>query len=318
MDKESFLSRVRLRHLNCFIVVARERNLGRAAAQLNLTQPAVSKTLTELEEIVGQRLMERGRQGARLTREGEILLPHALAVLDALEAASGALGRGRMPDADAVFIGALPSVAPDLLPASLAAFRHEHPDSRVQVLTAANVPLLEALKSGAVDVAIGRMSDPESMVGLTFELLYVEPLVFAVRPGHPLLAEESPSLAAVLSFPLIVSTPGTVPRHNTESLFHASGLRLPATCVETVSVSVARLLCLRSDCVWIAPAGAVREEQALGALAQLPIAAAGTEEPVGLIRRSEGSLGPCTLHLVELLRRAAVSRRSFAPHAPSG
>lgn len=310
MDTEGFLSRVRLRHLHCFIVVARERHLGRAAEQLNLTQPAVSKTLAELEGIVGQRLLERGRQGARLTREGEILLPHALAVLDALEAASGALGRGRLPDAEAVFVGALPSVAPDLLPDCLATYRTERPDSRVEVLTAANAPLLEALKSGAVDVAIGRMSDPETMVGLTFELLYVEPLVFAVRPGHPLLAEPNPSLVAVLSYPLIVSTKGTVPRHNTESLLHASGLRLPDNCVETLAVTVSALLCLRSDAVWIAPAGAVREERTRGILAQLPIPATGTEEPVGLIRRSEGSLGPCPLHFIDLLRRAAASRRS--------
>src|SRR5574340_306649 len=93
------------------------------------------------------------------------------------------------------------------------------------------------------------LRDPESMVGLTFERLYVEPLVFAVRPGHPLLAEPNPFLAAVLDYPLIVSTKGTVPRHNTENLFHASGLRLPDNCVETLAVTVSALLCLRSDAV---------------------------------------------------------------------
>jgi len=312
METDAFLSRVRLRHLHCFITVARERHLGRAAEQLSLTQPAVSKTLAELEDIVGQRLLERGRHGARLTREGEILLPHALAVLDALEAAGGALGRGRLPDAEALFVGALPSVAPDLLPACLQAYREQRPDSRVEVLTAANMPLLEALKSGAVDLAIGRMSDPQSMVGLTFELLYVDPLVFAVGPGHPLLAEAKPSLVATLAYPLIVSTQGTVPRHNTESLFHASGLRLPANCIETLAGTVASLLCLRGEAVWITPAGAVREQVAHGILAELPIPATGTEEPVGLIRRSEGSLGPSPLHFIDLLRQAAAHRRGTA------
>jgi len=80
--------------------------------------------------------------------------------------------------------------------------------------------------------------------------------------------------------------------------------------VETLAVTVSSLLCLRSDAVWIAPAGAVREERTRGILAQLPIPATGTEEPVGLIRHSEGSLGPCPLHFIDLLRRAAVSRRA--------
>lgn len=106
-----------------------------------------------------------------------------------------------------------------LLPDRLATYRKERPDSRVEVLTAANAPLLEVLKCGAADLTIDRKSDPESMVGLTFELLYVEPLVFAVLPGHPLLAEPTPSLAAVFDYPLIVLHQGhrAPPQHRASS-----------------------------------------------------------------------------------------------------
>src|SRR5580704_17030794 len=70
----SALSRIRLRHLSCFVVVAQERTLARAAERLHLSQPAVSKTLTELERLAGHQLVERGRGGTQLTQAGERFL----------------------------------------------------------------------------------------------------------------------------------------------------------------------------------------------------------------------------------------------------
>ncbi|WJJ93775.1 LysR family transcriptional regulator [Neopusillimonas aromaticivorans] len=91
------MNRVRLRHLQCFVTVAQEQNLGKAAERLNLSQPAVSKTLTELEQMAGQQLVVRGRFGARLTTDGEHFLAHALSVTEALDDAARALSKGGNP-----------------------------------------------------------------------------------------------------------------------------------------------------------------------------------------------------------------------------
>src|SRR6266851_257639 len=90
------LSRIRLRHLTCFVVVAQERTLARAAARLHLSQPAVSKTLAELEDLAGRRLVERGRAGTALTPAGERFLKYAVDVTQALKSAAEAL-TGTMP-----------------------------------------------------------------------------------------------------------------------------------------------------------------------------------------------------------------------------
>lgn len=79
-----FNQRIRLRHLHTFVAVAQQGTLGRAAETLSLSQPALSKTLNELEELTGVRLFERGRLGAQLTTMGEQFLTHAVRVLDAL------------------------------------------------------------------------------------------------------------------------------------------------------------------------------------------------------------------------------------------
>jgi pca operon transcription factor PcaQ len=309
MDKDLFSSRIRLRHLHCFVAVAQEQHIGKAAAKLALSQPAVSKTLAELEEQLGSQLFERGRHGAQLTRQGELFLGHALAVLEALSAARNVLGGEQAQTIDTLHIGALPTVAPDLLPQALATFHTLRPNSRVLVETGTNATLLARLKAGELDFVLGRMADPEMMVGLAFELLYVEPLVLLARPDHPLLQSTQPRLDEVLGYPLVVSPTGTIPRHNTESFLQSRGLRLPGNCVETLSVSLARLLTLQSDYIWFAPAGAVRDDLERRLLARLPVPTDRIEEPVGLLLRNEGQLNPAAHELVEQIRMLAAAQR---------
>jgi LysR family pca operon transcriptional activator len=311
MDNEQFKRRVRLRHLDCFIAVAKTRNLGKAALQMRLTQPAISKTLNELEAILGVKLLARNRLGAKLTRDGDIFLTHSVAVIEALNAAKAAIGSEQGAQNEILQIGALPTVAPYLLPLVLADFQRRYPQAKVVVQTATNTTLLQMLKTGEVDFALARMSDPEMMVGLSFELLYVETLVLAVRPGHPLAGADNAALNEVISYPLIVSAKGTTPRHNTESYFQSNGVKLPANCIETLSVSLARQMTRQSDTVWITAAGAVRADFNDALLVKLPVTMMGTEEPVGLFRRSEGTLDNTALTCIGLLREAALAERGL-------
>ncbi len=115
-----YVRNVQLRHLRCFVAVAQERHLARAAKRLALSQPAVSKTLSELETMAGTRLVERGTAGRRgvqgLSVAGEQLLAHALRVLEAVDAGAHALAPSSGARLERLRIGALPSVASSLLP----------------------------------------------------------------------------------------------------------------------------------------------------------------------------------------------------------
>jgi DNA-binding transcriptional LysR family regulator len=113
----------------------------------------------------------------------------------------------------------------------------------------------------------------------------------------------------VLAYPLVIATPGTVPRHHTEALFQTHGLRLPAGVTETLSVSVARLLACRSDAVWITPERAAGDDLAHGQLARLDIVTSGTKEPVGLLRRSAATPSELASAFMELLTELAQTPR---------
>lgn len=304
MEKNGlFNQRIRLRHLHTFVAVAQQGTLGRAAETLNLSQPALSKTLNELEQLTGTRLFERGRLGAQLTLVGEQFLTHAVKVLDALNSAGQALNRKEGLNNDIVRIGALPTAALGILPTVIGQFHKQQKDITLQVATMNNTMLLAGLKSGEIDIGIGRMSDPELMSGLHYELLFLESLKLVVRPGHPLL-QETVTLSRVMEWPVVVSPKGTVPRQNAEALLQSQGCKMPAGCIETLSASLSRQLTVDFDYVWFVPSGAVKDDLRRGVLTALPIATQGAGEPIGILTRVDATLTPGTQTLLSAIRKS--------------
>lgn len=304
MEKNGLFSqRIRLRHLHTFVAVAQQGTLGRAAETLNLSQPALSKTLNELEQLTGTRLFERGRLGAQLTVPGEQFLTHAVKVLDALNTAGQALNRKEDASADVVRVGALPTAALGILPAAIGRFHQQQKSTSLQVATMNNTMLLAGLKSGEIDLGIGRMSDPELMGGLNYELLFLESLKLVVRPGHPLL-QETITLSRVMEWPVVVSPKGTVPRQNAEALLQSQGSKMPAGCIETLSASLSRQLTVDYDYVWFVPSGAVKEDLRQATLVSLPVPTQSAGEPIGILTRVDIPLSTGAQMLIAAIRKS--------------
>ncbi|EKS9364999.1 LysR family transcriptional regulator [Salmonella enterica] len=304
MEKNGLFSqRIRLRHLHTFVAVAQQGTLGRAAETLNLSQPALSKTLNELEQLTGTRLFERGRLGAQLTVPGEQFLTHTVKVLDALNTAGQALNRKEDASADVVRVGALPTAALGILPAAIGRFHQQQKSTSLQVATMNNTMLLAGLKSGEIDLGIGRMSDPELMGGLNYELLFLESLKLVVRPGHPLL-QETITLSRVMEWPVVVSPKGTVPRQNAEALLQSQGCKMPAGCIETLSASLSRQLTVDYDYVWFVPSGAVKEDLRQATLVSLPVPTQSAGEPIGILTRVDIPLSTGAQMLIAAIRKS--------------
>jgi DNA-binding transcriptional LysR family regulator len=303
MDKNSlFNQRIRLRHLHTFVAVAQQGTLGRAAETLNLSQPALSKTLNELEELAGARLFERGRLGAQLTTLGEQFLVHAVKVLDALNHAGQSFNAPQPGRPVVIRLGALTTAAMGMLPQILDRFHEQQPNTTVQVATLHNNVLLAGLRAGEFDIGIGRMADSEMMAGLSYELLFLESLKLVVRPEHPLLSDNV-TLSRAMQWPVVISPEGTAPRRLAQHMLDEQGCSLPANCVETSSTSLARQLALRYDYVWFVPSGAIKEDLSHNAVTALPINSPGPGEPVGIITRSGHHLSLSAEVLLATIRK---------------
>ena len=296
--------RIKFRHLQCVLAVARLGSLQRAAEALAISQPAVSKTLKELEALLGVRLLERGRKGAELTTAGAAFARHAQASVGALRqaVASVAPGPGR---SGPVRLGALPTVAPALIAQLLHQLDRQAEGSsanHLRVHSGTNPELLGLLRQGELDLVVGRFAEPSLMLGLSFEHLYTDPLVLAVRPGHRLLGRSQAELMAhLLEHRLILPLPDTAIRHAADNFLSQRGLGRPARLLETLSVSLARQHTLASDAIWFTPLGTVRTELQTGQLGRLSIDTKGTEEMVGLILRADQRPGPAQQQVIDAL-----------------
>ncbi|RKP55933.1 pca operon transcription factor PcaQ [Pararobbsia silviterrae] len=312
MESTTANNRVKFRHLQCFLAVFQLGSVQRAASSLSITQPAVSKTIAELESILGIALFERGRRGAVPTREGRLFAPHANESVAALREGVDKLMRHGTNLPATVSIGVLPTVAGALLPAALATFRAAWPGVSVQVWTDANTRLLERLRATEIELVVGRLSDPDGMAGMSFEHLYREPLIVAVRAGHALCGESAITAAMLARHPVVVPPLGTLIRQSAESVLTAFGATALSSFVETLSVSLGRALTLANEAVWFVPAGAVEHDIERGLLVRLPMPFAGTDEPIGLIRRNDHGPSPTGESLLEAIRAAARARPAVA------
>jgi LysR family transcriptional regulator, pca operon transcriptional activator len=279
-------SRIRLRHLQAFLEIARRRSVSRAAEALHLTQPAISKTLAELETILGVALMTRNRAGAALTAAGEVFLHYAATSHAALRQGIDALAQTRMAAATPLAIGALPSVAARVIPGAILAFRAMRPDAIPRIVTGPNRYLLDQLRAGALDLVVGRLGSPEAMKGLSFAQLYSERVAIVVRPGHPLIA--TPDLARLPDFPVLLPEPGAAIRAIAERFLVANGIGELRDRIETVADAFGRAFTRQTDAVWIISRGVVALDLADGALAELPFDMGDTSGPVGLTLRADG------------------------------
>lgn len=298
--------RIKFRHLQCVLAVARLGSLQRAAEALAISQPAVSKTLKELEALLGVRLLDRGRKGAELTATGAAFARHAEASVGALRqaVASVAPGPGR---SGPVRLGALPTVAPALIAQLLHQLDQQaqgsgSPPTHLRVHGGTNPELLSQLRQGELDLVVGRFAEPSLMLGLSFEHLYTDPLVLAVRPGHRLLGRNQAEIVSrLLEHHLILPLPDTAIRHAADNFLSQRGLGRPARLLETLSVSLARQHTLASDAVWFTPQGTVQNDLQSGQLGRLSVDTKGTEEMVGLILRADQRPGPAQQQVIDAL-----------------
>lgn len=300
---------IKTRHLVTFVEIARQTGVGKAAALLNISQPAVTRTLRELEEALGVALVERDGRGIRLTAAGEEFRRHAGNSLAALQAGVDAVGRSGMADGPRLRVGALPTVSARIMPRAATLFLAAG-DARMRIVTGENAVLLDQLAHGALDVVVGRLAAPERMLGLSFEHLYSEQVVFAVRMGHPLLAAGPFDVRAIAAFPVIMPTATAIIRPAVERLLIAHGLpRLPGR-VESVSDSFGRAFLRGTDAVWIISEGVVAGDIADGVLAALPVDTSETRGAVGLTLRVDQERTPALELFMRAVREAASEART--------
>ncbi|MGV0626328.1 hydrogen peroxide-inducible genes activator [Mycolicibacter minnesotensis] len=223
--------------LRAFAAVAEKHHFSLAAAGLGLSQSTLSQALSSLEAGLGIQLIERSTRRVFLTAEGQQLLAHAHAVLDAAAQFSAAAAGVVDPLQGAMRLGLIPTVAPYVLPAVLSALSSQLPELRLRVIEDQTDRLLTGLREGAVDAAL--MALPTDMAGVTEMPIYDEDFVLALPPGHALAGKRRVSPAALADLPLLLLDEGHCLREQTLDICRNAGVRAEVATTRAASLATA-------------------------------------------------------------------------------
>lgn len=281
--------RLKFRHLRVIDAIVTHESILQAAKALGLSQPALTKSLQEIEEIVGARLFDRHARGADPTPFGQTVAASArrlLAEIGRLEDELDALDGG---DGGPVVVGALPVAAAGVLPGALARLKIARPDIEVRVIQGRTEELISLLTLREIDLIIGQLYAMPQDDGLIRTPFYSEPISVLARADHPIFAGDGDVKAALGEYSLILPTVSQRVGQEIDVLLAEMGVK-PHQPLRSSSAAMIREILYATDSVAVMPHMLLAGDLLRGVMRLLPLADVSRPRPAGLIRRGDTAL----------------------------
>jgi DNA-binding transcriptional LysR family regulator len=228
MQIERVRRRVRLRDLETLAAVVQAGGMRKAAAGLNLSQPAVSKAIADLEDALGLRLLERGRRGVEPTTFGTALVRRTEVMVDQLRGALRELADLADPEGGEVRLGSMETLHAGLVGATVSAMLQRHPRMRFVLESGQSPDLIEHfLLRRAVDFVVARPLSLPLPAGVEGESLFFDRLLVVAGRTHPLARRRKLTLAELTDAGWVLSRNEVMPESPVSLGFSAAGLEIP-------------------------------------------------------------------------------------------
>ncbi|MGX1787823.1 LysR family transcriptional regulator [Bosea sp. NPDC055332] len=288
-----------VRQLRAFVTIANSGSFTRAAASLNLSQPALTVQIRKLEEALGVRLFDRNTRVVALTRNGAELLPTLGRILRDLDGVLAETRQLATMQRGIVRLAVLPSFASGVLPEVIAAFRTRHPgiDFSIRDVIASGVAALVA--SGEADLGLtgGAVSNPDLET-----LLHGADRMHAVYPqDHPLARRAKVGIADLAAHPLVLMDAATSVRQVVDAAFAEAGVTAHVG-AEVTYMSSAVGMVRAGLGVAILP-GSAMEVRAEPSLRSQPIDGERFARPIAVVKRRGRTLPPASERFLAELER---------------
>jgi DNA-binding transcriptional LysR family regulator len=305
--------RVKLRDLHIALAVAQAGSMTRAAEDLAVSYPVVSKTISELEHTLGVKLFDRSISGVEPTHYGRALLQSGVAVFDEMRKGLQQIEFIKQPDAGELRIGSSIVTDAGLLPAIIERFSQDFPRAMVHVLPE-NIAIqqYDNLRDRKVELVLGRLPTTMTEPDLVAETLFDEPNVVVAGSESRWAKRRNLVLADLIGEPWVLAQPGSLARSLHEDVFRNSGLEPPSATVLTVSLHLYMRLIETGRWLGLVPASVMRFGGKHMRLKVLPVKVVSPPAPVGFVTIKDRTLTPLAQRFIECTRRIANSDTSRA------
>jgi DNA-binding transcriptional LysR family regulator len=289
------------RQLRAFLAVAETGSLGRAAQAVPLSQPALSRLVADMEARLDARLFDRHGKGMTLTSYGEVLLPHARHLLFEMEQAHDALLAMKGLKRGKARIGSVATVARSVLPAAIDRLLQAAPELSVELVEAEDDRLLLALERREVDLAIARDLATQDHIVAIAECKFDDRYSVFCGADHPLTANSSPSLDALMAERWVLSASGSTPRALFNQLLREAQAPEPRVALETWSTNAAIACVAQTRFLGWLPRPLFSAEEAAGTVRPLDVPQLSLARRFYIYKRAKGLLPPAAARLLREL-----------------
>jgi DNA-binding transcriptional LysR family regulator len=267
----NLLYRLRTKHLKTLEVLGRVESMRAAANELNLTQPAITKILKDIEEILEVRLFNRSSSGITPTAIGRAAVEFARKSVSDVERFAGLITNLKLGGYGSLRIGAIMASIPEFVPLSLEKLKSQRPLMTINLVAAPSNKLLEELNNQTIDMAVARLTDPEQNALFNFEpLLGEEVWVFASK-DHPFATRKQISLKDLFDEPWVLQPPMSPLRQLLQQSFAELGMSALPNWIETDSIYATLKLVRLSGMIAALPRTILEEGVDAGDFVRLPV-----------------------------------------------
>jgi len=304
------ITRLKVKQLRLLVAVGQFGSIQNAARELQVSQPAATKLIQDLEIDFEVRLFERNNRGVVPTVYGAALIRHGKLIIAQISSAAQELDDLTEGSSGRVVIGTLLAAAPNLLPRAMETLLSERPNVAIKVVEGTNNALVPALLSGEIDMIVGRLPSYRHREKIFQEKLFDDRIVAVGRIRHPLASKKSVTFSQIKPFGWILPPLETTLRRQVDQFFVSQNQYVPPTILESVSYLTNRSLLQKRDLIGLMPHHVVSHDVRNGELAEIPWTVPFGKGPIGVSHRGPDSLSPAGSAFLASLRLAAKREHS--------
>lgn len=295
---------MKLSHLRDILAVAETGSLRAASRHLGITQPAITRSIRDMEHEFGVSLFERHARGVRLTESGHAFVRRAQAVESELRRAREEIEQFKGASTGEVSLVVSTATSMSLMPRAIAEFRRRYPDAVLKISESFFAPIEREVLNGRIDFYVGPF-DGTSAQALLVEQLFKNRRIVVGRHGHPMAA--ATTLAELGEARWIRQTQSTRSTEGDfEQMFADAGLPLPRIAIHARSAFISISTIVNSDLLTVLPQQWLDFPMTAALIAPLKIKSV-EAAPMCIVRRRDMPLTPMAEYLCDLMRRAGTN-----------
>jgi DNA-binding transcriptional LysR family regulator len=297
--------RMKLHDLHVLMAVVQAGSMRKAAVLLHTTQSAVSRSIADLEQTIGAKLLDRSAQGIEPTRYGHALLKRGAAAFDELKQGVQEIEFLANPEAGELLIGSGSAFAEGFVLAVIDRLSQQYPRVAYHLMPYALTALYGQLRERRIELAFSGNSELEPQDDIDAEVLFEEPLVVAASAENPWVRRRRVNLADLINEPWTWSPPGTVVDRLVIAAFRANGLEPPRATVYTDAINVRTRLAATRGFLIVVPASMLSLPARHELLRRVPVELPTTRRQMGIITLRNRTLSPLAQIFIECARDIA-------------